>query len=79
MVDLEWVMLRQLIYLAWVRGGFVWFARYNDERNFENGEAPKAVNCYFECLEVLELVPAQEEAKITKRSREKFSYLIKWS
>lgn len=77
-VDLEWVYAGP----AQLFGSAPWWLLLdrpvNDEWDFENGEAPKATDRYFECLEVFKRVLAEEEAKAAGNGK-KLSELIKWS
>lgn len=78
-VDLEWVYAGP----AQLFGSAPWWLLLdrpiNDEWDFENDEAPKATDRYFECLEVFKRVLAEEEAKTSENQEKELSELVKWS
>jgi hypothetical protein len=78
-VDLEWVYAGP----AQLFGSAPWWLLLdrpiNDEWGFENDEAPKATDRYFECLEVFKRVLAEEEAKTSENQEKELSKLVKWS
>ncbi|KAE8148026.1 hypothetical protein BDV25DRAFT_142161 [Aspergillus avenaceus] len=78
-VDLEWVYAGP----AQLFGTAPWWLLLdrpvNDEWDFEEGEAPKATDRYFRCLEIFKRVLAEEEARMTGFRNKELSTLIKWS
>ncbi|TQB75773.1 hypothetical protein MPDQ_001737 [Monascus purpureus] len=51
----------------------------NDEWDFEEGEAPKATDRYFKCLEIFLRVLEEEETRMTESGRRELTELVKWS
>ncbi|KAJ0415189.1 hypothetical protein BJY00DRAFT_327199 [Aspergillus carlsbadensis] len=78
-VDIEWVYAGP----AQLFGSAPWWLLLdrpvNDEWDFEEGEAPKATDRYFKCLEIFIRVLEEEETKMTESSRRELTELVKWS
>ena len=51
----------------------------NDEWDFEQGEAPKATDRYFKCLEIFIRVLEEEVTRMKESSRRELTELVKWS
>ncbi|KAF9884365.1 hypothetical protein FE257_001821 [Aspergillus nanangensis] len=78
-VDIEWVYAGP----AQLFGSAPWWLLLdrpiNDEWDFEDGEAPKATDRYFECLKIFTRVLAEEEAKMTGNHQKELTDLVEWS
>ncbi|KAL4766948.1 hypothetical protein BDW60DRAFT_212434 [Aspergillus nidulans var. acristatus] len=78
-VDIEWVYAGP----AQLFGSAPWWLLLdrpaNDEWDFEEGEAPKATDRYFRCLEIFIRVLEEEEARMTGNGQRELTELIKWS
>ncbi|KAK9562204.1 hypothetical protein V6Z88_003733 [Aspergillus fumigatus] len=77
-VDIEWVSPDQLNYLGLLPGGFSLTA-LNDEWDVEEGEAPKARDRYFKCLEICIHVLEEEEIGMAENGPKELSELVRWS
>lgn len=79
MVDIEWVYAGP----AQLFGSAPWWLLLdrpvNDEWDFEDGEAPKTTDRYFECLEIFIRVLEEEETRMTEDGRRELTELVKWS
>ncbi|KAF9884638.1 hypothetical protein FE257_001391 [Aspergillus nanangensis] len=78
-VDIEWVYAGPAQLFGSAPWWFLLDRPINDEWDFEDGEAPKATDRYFECLEIFTRVLAEEEAKMTGNHRKELTDLIEWS
>ncbi|KAJ5584909.1 uncharacterized protein N7459_004709 [Penicillium hispanicum] len=78
-VDIEWVYAGP----AQLFGSAPWWLLLdrpvNDEWDFEEGEAPKATDRYFKCLEIFIRVLEEEETRMTESNRRELTELVKWS
>ncbi|KAF7171854.1 hypothetical protein CNMCM5623_004165 [Aspergillus felis] len=78
-VDLEWAYAGP----AQLFGSAPWWLLMdrpvNSEWDFEEGEAPKATDRYFKCLEIYKRVLAEEEANMTGNQGKELSELLQWS
>ncbi|KAE8164665.1 hypothetical protein BDV40DRAFT_298230 [Aspergillus tamarii] len=79
MVDIEWVYAGP----AQLFGSAPWWLLLdrpvNDEWDFEDGEAPKTTDRYFECFEIFIRVLEEEETRMTEDGRRELTELVKWS
>lgn len=78
-VDMEWVYAGP----AQLFGSAPWWLLLdrpvNEEWDFEEGEAPKATDRYFRCLEIFMHVLEEEEARMTGNGRRELTELVRWS
>ncbi|KAH1515606.1 hypothetical protein KXW39_000824 [Aspergillus fumigatus] len=78
-VDIEWVYAGP----AQLFGSAPWWLLLdrpvNDEWDFEEGEAPKATDRYFKCLEIFIHVLEEEEIRMTENGSRELSELVRWS
>ncbi|KAJ5225884.1 hypothetical protein N7468_007109 [Penicillium chermesinum] len=78
-VDIEWVYAGP----AQLFGSAPWWLLLdrpvNDEWDFEAGEAPKATDRYFKCLEVFIRVLEEEETRMKESGQRELTELVKWS
>lgn len=78
-VDIEWVYAGP----AQLFGSGPWWLLLdrpvNDEWDFEEGEAPKATDRYFKCLEIFIRVLEEEEIRMTENGPRELSQLVRWS
>ncbi|EAW20533.1 uncharacterized protein NFIA_029650 [Aspergillus fischeri NRRL 181] len=78
-IDLEWVYAGPAQLFASAPWWLLLDCPINTEWDFEEGEAPKATDGYFECLAIFKRVLAEEEAKMTVNQGKELSELIQWS
>ncbi|GFG05129.1 hypothetical protein IFM61392_03672 [Aspergillus lentulus] len=78
-IDLEWVYAGPAQLFASAPWWLLLDRPINTEWDFEEGEAPKATDRYFECLAIFKRVLAEEEAEMTGNRGKELSELIQWS
>jgi hypothetical protein len=78
-IDLEWVYAGPAQLFASAPWWLLLDRPINTEWDFEEGEAPKATDRYFECLAIFKRVLAEEEAEMTGNQGKELSELIQLS
>ncbi|KAL5686827.1 hypothetical protein EMGR_002393 [Emarellia grisea] len=78
-VDIEWVYAGPAQFLGSAPWWLLLDRPVNDEWDFEEGEAPKATDRYFECLEIFIHVLEEEEIGMTENGPKELSELVRWS
>lgn len=78
-MDIEWVYAGPAQFLGSAPWWLLLDRPVNDEWDFEEGEAPKATDRYFECLEIFIHVLEEEEIGMTENGPKELSELVRWS
>lgn len=78
-VDIEWVYTGPAQLFGFVPWWLLLDRSVNEEWDFEEGEAPKATDRYFRCLEIFIRVLEEEESKMTGNGRNELTDMVKSS